>query len=114
MVQAGAVGKLKLPREPWWRNDTRVSKSSCHRELPLQSKGVFAPRKAVLAREQRSKVVPRTCICALFALVRAEGAFFLSSASLYNTFYEHDKEDHMAEQKGEAEPAAPAESSITM
>src|SRR5881227_3847205 len=105
MVQARAGGKLKLPREPWRRNGAHVSKSSCHRELPLQSKGVFAPGKAVLAREQRSKVVPRTCLCALVALVRAEGAFFLSDACLYHTLYEHDKEDHMSEQKGQAERA---------
>src|SRR6266700_2859096 len=112
MVQARVGGKLKLPCEPWRRNGAHVSKSSCHRELPLQSTGVFAPGKAVLAREQRSKVVPRKCMCALFALVRAEGAFFLSSASLYNKLYEHHKEDHMSEQKGQVEPTHPAESSL--
>src|SRR6266699_4149889 len=105
MVQASVVGKLKLPCGPWRRNGAHVSKSSCHRELPLQSKGVFAPGKAVLAREQRSKVVPRTCMCALFALVRAEGAFFLSSACLYNKLYEHYQEDHMSEQRKRVEPA---------
>src|SRR5947209_20414789 len=109
MVQARAGGKLKLPREPWWRNGARVSKSSYHRELPLQSKGVFAPGKAVLAREQRSKVVPRKCLCALFALVRAEGAFFLSDACLYNKLHEQHKEDHMSGQKGQVEPTHPAE-----
>src|SRR6266567_474892 len=112
MVQARVGGKLKLPCEPWRRNGAHVSKSSCHRELPLQSTGVFAPGKAVLAREQRSKVVPRKCMCALFALVRAEGAFFLSSASPYNKLYEHHKEDHMSEQKGQVEPTHPAESSL--
>src|SRR6266852_2336200 len=112
MVQARVGGKLKLPCEPWRRNGAHVSKSSCHRELPLQSKGVVAPGKAILAREQRSKVVPRTCMCALFALVRAEGAFFLSSASLYNKLYEHHKEDHMSEQKGQVEPTHPAGPSL--
>jgi len=51
-------------------------------------------------------------MCALFALVRAEGAFFLSSASPYNKLYEHHKEDHMSEQKGQVEPTHPAESSL--
>src|SRR5258707_14750093 len=113
MVQARVGDKLKLPCEPWQRNGASGSKSSCHRELPLQSKGVFALEKAVLVRERRSKVVPRMCMCALFALVRAEGAFFLSSASLYNTLYEHHKEDHMWEQKEHVEPARQAESSLT-
>ena len=62
MVQARVGGKLKLPCEPWRRNGAHVSKSSCHRELPLQSKGVFALEKAVLVRERRSKVVPRKCL----------------------------------------------------
>src|SRR5437588_509153 len=113
MVQARVGDQLKLPCEPWRRNGASVSKSSCHRELPLQSKGVFALEKAVLVRERRSKVVPRKCMCALFALVRAEGAFFLSSASLYNKLYEHYKEDHMSEQRKRVEPAHQAESSLT-
>ena len=111
-MQARVGDGLKLPCEPWRRNGASGSKSSCHRELPLQSKGVFALEKAVLVRERRSKVVPRKCLCALFALVRAEGAFFLSSASLYYKLYEHYKEDHMSEQKEQAEPAHPAESSL--
>src|SRR5437667_3298519 len=52
-------------------------------------------------------------MCALFALVRAEGAFFLSSASLYSKLYEQHKEEHMSEQKGHVEPTHPAESSLT-
>jgi hypothetical protein len=113
MVQARVGDKLKLPCEPWRRNGASGSKSSCHRELPLQSKGVFALEKAVLVRERRSKVVPRKCLCALFALVRAEGAFFLSSASLYNKLYEHYKEDYMSEQGERVEPTHQAGSSLT-
>ena len=36
----------------------------------------------------------------------------MSDACLYNKLYEHHKEDHMSEQKGQAEPTYPAESSL--